>query len=97
MTNLQRRIERLERPVGAGTQAELRLILMQAGATFAMDVDRCMEVLTECGFIRQGSCLLDFLRIPHGLTQGELVEHLREHGAEICNPSGRSAPVVDRL
>jgi hypothetical protein len=38
MTNLQRRIERLERPAGAGAQAGLRLIVMDAGATFAMDV-----------------------------------------------------------
>jgi hypothetical protein len=97
MTNLQRRIERLERPAGADTQAGLRLIVMDAGATFAMDVDRCVEVLAESGFVRPGCCVLDFLNIPHGLTQDELVAYLREHGGEICNPSGRSAPTVGRL
>jgi hypothetical protein len=96
MTNLQRRIERLERPMGTGTQGGLRLIVMAAGATFAMDVDRCVEVLAEGGFIGPGCCVLDFSYIPHGLTQDELVEYLREHGEEICNASGRSVPTVDR-
>jgi hypothetical protein len=92
MTHLQRRIVRLERPVVASTQAGLRLILMQAGATFALDLDQCVEVLAESGFVRQGCCVLDFLHIPRDLKQDELVAHLREHGAEICNPSGQSAP-----
>jgi hypothetical protein len=96
MTNLQRRIERLERPAGASTQAGLRLIVMDAGATFAMDVDRCVEVLAESGFVPPGCCVLDFSYIPQGLKQDELVTYLREHGAEICSPSGRSAPTVGR-
>jgi hypothetical protein len=98
MTNLQRRIERLERPAGAGTQVGLRLILMDAGATFAMDVDRCVEILAESGFLRNGPGIstVDLLDIPHGLSTQELERYLREHGAEICNPSGRSSPTVDR-
>jgi hypothetical protein len=96
MTNLQRRIEQLEQPAGAGTQTGLRLIVMEAGATFAMDVDRCVEILAEGGFIRPGCCVLDFLNIPHGLAQRELVAYLREHGGEICSPSGRSAPTEGR-
>jgi hypothetical protein len=96
MTNIQRRIERLERPVGTGTQSGLRLIVMEAGATFAMDVDECVGVLAEFGFLRPGCCVLDFLDIPQGLKPDELVAHLRAHGAEICNLSGRTAPTVDR-
>jgi hypothetical protein len=96
MTNLQRRIERLERPIGAGSQAGLQLILMQAGATFAMDIDRCVELLAESGFVRPGCCVLDFLHIPHGLCAQELERHLREHGAEICNLQARSVPTADR-
>jgi hypothetical protein len=46
---------------------------------FAMDVDRCVEVLAESGFVRPGCYVLDFLDIPHGLNQDELVAHLREH------------------
>jgi hypothetical protein len=83
--------------MGTGTQGGLRLIVMDAGVTFAMDVDRCVEVLAEGGFIGPGCCVLDFSYIPNGLTQDELVEYLREHGAEICNPSGRSAPAVEHL
>jgi hypothetical protein len=98
MTNLQRRIERLERPVGVGTQEGLRLILMQAGAMFAMDIDRCVEVLAEYGFLLTGPgiSLLNFLGVPHDLSAQELERHLREHGAEICNCKSRSAPTVGR-
>jgi hypothetical protein len=98
MTNLQRRIERLERPAGTGAQAGLRLIVMQAGATFAMDVDRCVEVLVECGFLCAvpGISMLNLLDVPHGLSAQELERYLREHGAEISNLKGRSAPMVDR-
>jgi hypothetical protein len=98
MTNLQRRIERLERPPGAAAQTGLRLIMMQAGATFAMDVDRCVEVLVECGFLCAGPgiSMLNLLDVPHGLSAQELECYLREHGVEICNLKGRSAPMVDR-
>ena len=84
MANLQRRIERLERPDGASKQAGLQLILMQAGATLAMDIDRCVEVLAESGSVRPGSCVLDFLNIPHGLTAPEL-----ERAAEVQKSGGR--------
>jgi hypothetical protein len=99
MTNLQRRIERLERPAGASTQAGLRLIVVDGGAAFAMDVDRCVEILAESGFLRNGPGIstVDLLDIPHGLSAQELERYLREHGAEICNSSGRSAPTVGRL
>jgi hypothetical protein len=91
MTNLHRRIERLERPVGAGTQAGLRLIMMRAGAT--LDVDQCVAILAESGFLVTGSCisLLNFLGVPHGLSAQELERYLREHGAEICNRKDRTA------
>jgi hypothetical protein len=82
--------------MGTGTQGGLRLIVMDAGVTFAMDVDRCVEVLAEGGFIGPGCCVLDFSYIPQGLKLDELVTHLREHGAEICSPSGRSVPTVGR-
>jgi hypothetical protein len=69
---------------------------MDAGATLAMDVDQCVEVLAEFGFVRPGCCVLDFSSIPHGLKQDEVVEHLRAHGEEISNLRARTAPTVDR-
>jgi hypothetical protein len=96
MTNLQRRIERLERLAAVDAQAGGRLILIDAGERLAKDLDRCADVLAESGFVRPGCCVLDFSYIPDGLKQNELVEHLREHSAEICNLKDRSAPTVDR-
>jgi hypothetical protein len=99
MTNLQRRIDRLERSSGVAAQAGLRLIMMQAGARLAMDVDRCVEVLAEYGFLLAGTgiSMLNFLDVPHGLSAQESERYLREHGAEICNPRGRSARPVGQL
>jgi hypothetical protein len=37
------------------TQACLQLIVVDAGATFAMDIDRCVEILAESGFLRNGA------------------------------------------
>jgi hypothetical protein len=58
----------------------------------ALDTDRCVEILGECGFVRTGPgmLLLDLLNVPHGLNARELERYLREHGAEICNPWQRS-------
>jgi hypothetical protein len=98
MRNLQRRIERLERPVSAGTQAWLQLILMQGGATFAFDLDQCVEVLAQRGFLRTWPCIsmLNSLDVPYGLSAKELERYLGEHGAEICNLKGRSAAMLGR-
>jgi hypothetical protein len=71
---------------------------MDAGVTFAMDVDRCVEVLVECGFLCTGPgiSMLNFLDVPHDLSAQELERYLRKHGAEICNLKNRSVPTVDR-
>jgi hypothetical protein len=98
MTHLQRRIERLERPADESTQAGLRLILLQAGETLAMDLDRCVEVLAQCGFLVTGPSIsmLNLLDLPHGQSAQELERYLREHGDEICNLKGRSAATLGR-
>jgi hypothetical protein len=60
-----------------------------------LDTDRCVEILSECGYLRTGpaTLLLDFLRVPHGLNAKELESYLREFGEEICHTSQRPAGV----
>ena len=69
---------------------------MHAGEEFALDPDRCADILLEAGFLRRGrtASVLDFSHVPHGLAADELASYLREHGDEICDVKGRSAPTV---
>jgi len=72
------------------------------GQQFALDRDRCIEILRECGFLPSSRfVVLHFFGIPHGLNAKELEQYLRRHGAQICGtgrdqqqsvPSGTSRP-----
>jgi hypothetical protein len=100
MRGLKRRIEQLEYATGVGTQQGIQVFLMHAGAEFALDMDRCAEILVEAGFLQTGAVsVLDFLQIPHGLAADELASYLREHGQGICSPKprGYSAVTASRL
>jgi hypothetical protein len=60
-------------------------IAVLAGAEFALDQDRCIEILREGGFLpstRFG--VLHFCGIPDGLNAKELERYLRRNGARIC-------------
>jgi hypothetical protein len=98
MQSLKRRIEHLEHRTGAGTQPGLQLVVMRAGAEFALDLNKCAEILAECGFVRTGPgvSLLDFSDVPHGLNAAELERYLREHAEEICNPSAGQRPLASK-
>jgi hypothetical protein len=89
------RIEQLERRTGASTQGEMILFVMQAGAEFALDLGRCVAILSESGFIRtgRGISLLNFLEIPHGLNGEELEQYLRVYG-ETCNFRQTASPAL---
>ncbi len=55
------------------------------GREFALDQDRCIEILGECGFPpKTRFCVLSFCGIPDGLNARELEEYLRTNGAKIC-------------
>src|SRR5215469_15212763 len=96
MRGLKSRIEQLESIAGAGTQQGIRVFLMHAGEEFALDLDRCADILVEAGFLQRGrkASVLNFFHVPHGLAEDELAIYLREHGEEICNVKGRFAPPV---
>jgi hypothetical protein len=97
MRGLKRRIEQLEYAIGVGTQQGIQVFLMHAWAEFALDLDKCAEILVEAGFLQTGPggvSVLDFFHVPHGLAADELASYLREHGDEICNRRDRSAPTA---
>jgi hypothetical protein len=86
MRNLTSRIERLEQRT-RGNEKALRCVVTGGGAELALDTDRCAEILTECGFLQNGTgiSLINLLDVPDGLNARELERYLREHGEEICN------------
>jgi hypothetical protein len=86
LSKLMRRIEKLEGRAGIGAQPGIQLILMRAGQQLALDSDRCVEILKESGFLRDGPWCssLDFGNIPDGLNANELEKYHREHGEQIC-------------
>ena len=54
-----------------------------AGWGLALDQDRCIEILGECGFLPTGPLgLVNLCRISDGLNARDLERFLREHGAE---------------
>ncbi len=87
MRNLQRRIGQLEHRMAADKQDRLLFTLVRTEVEFALDTDRCVEILRDGGFIPagRGLAILDFLSVPAGLNAKELERHLRDHGEEICN------------
>ena len=59
------------------------------GQQFALDRDRCIEILREGGFLpRTRFLVLHFCGIPDGLTAKELEQYLRRNGAQICGLGG---------
>jgi hypothetical protein len=88
---LRRRIENLEQHSGVNDGDGLQVLLMCAGQEFALDSDRCVEILRECGYLRSGApvSLLYFFDAPDDLDAKQLERYLREHGGEICGGSRR--------
>ena len=60
-------------------------VTIQPGQKFALDQDRCIEILGECGFLPTVRfVVLNFMGIPDGLNAKELEQYLRRNGAQIC-------------
>ena len=60
------------------------LVVCKAGWRLALDMDRCVEILDECGSLPTGPVgLVSLLGIPEGLNAGQTERFLREHGAAL--------------
>ena len=54
-----------------------------AGCELALDLDRCAEILDECGFLPKGRfCVVNLCGVPDGLNAKELEKFLRKNGAQ---------------
>jgi hypothetical protein len=87
MRTLERRIGKLEQVTVASKQEGLLFTVERSDVVLALDSDRCVEILRDCGHLpsRRGLSLLNFLRVPDDLDAQELERYLRDHGDEICN------------
>ena len=60
-----------------------------AAKRLALDQDRCIQILRECGFFPTGPIgLMNLGQIPDGLNAEELERFLRENGAETSGLRG---------
>lgn len=95
MTTLMRRISRLEDQFGSANRPRrcTLIVVCNAGWGLALDEDRCIQILGECGFLPTGPAgVVNLGNIPHGLSAEETERFLREHGAEICGLGGAQDP-----
>ena len=83
MRSLRGRIEKLEHRAGDDEQMGL-IVRVFSVDTVGLPIDRCSEILRECGFLRRDTGLIDFTKIPKGLNTAQLERYLRKHGDAIC-------------
>ena len=93
MRTVTRRIAKLEDHFGTATGKPLVLLVVcKAGWGLALDRERCIEILRECGFLPTSGAvgLVNLGQIPDGLNAQELERYLREHGAALSPSPARS-------
>jgi hypothetical protein len=93
MKTVMRRIRQLEDQFGpADGKLCTVLVVCNLGQELALDQDRCVEILAECGFLPTGPIgLVNICHIPNGLTAEGTEMFLRENGAEICGRDSLAA------
>ena len=89
MKTVTRRLDRIEEELGAtsGKRDEiLRVVCTRADTLLALDVEGCVKVLEEYGFLPTGreATVIMLADIPDGLDVSETREYLRTHGAALC-------------
>ena len=85
MKTVTRRIAKLEDQFGTAQRKPPVLLVMSAAANeLALDQDRCIEILRECGHLPTGPGfgIVNLWEIPDGLNAQELERYLRRDGAE---------------
>ena len=71
--------------MGGANRQGILLVVCKAGWGLALDQDRCIQILGECGFLPMSPVgLVNLGRIPDGLNAEELERLLRENGEETC-------------
>jgi hypothetical protein len=83
--------------------------MVVSGPDLALDVDTCLQILRECGFLptvnSNGLRVVALYSVPKRLSAEETERFLREKGAEICGsrgaqnhsgPAGRAPQEIQR-
>jgi hypothetical protein len=89
MSALTRRTRLLENRFGiVDTRPQFLVVMCDAGWGLALEMDRCTEILRECGFLpsKSGVSVVDFGHVPENLNAEELERFLRENGTDLCGP-----------
>ena len=78
---LTRRLNRLEEQMTPA--ASTLVVVRQAGWGLALEEDRCIQILGECGYLPTTPVgVVSLLDVPDGLNAEELERFLRKHGAQ---------------
>ena len=69
-----------------GLKPPILFVVSSVGCRLALDRERCIEILGECGVLPTGPTfgVVDLLNVPKGLNAKEIEKYLRDHAAEIC-------------
>lgn len=85
-----RRIDKLENLLGIAAAKQPCKVWVSSlfGRELALNDDRCVEILRECGSLPNGRrfAIVQLCGIPDGLNAVDLEKFLRENGEEICGP-----------
>jgi hypothetical protein len=82
MKSIDNRVRKLENRF-CDTKPQLLWVACQAGWGLALNQDRCIEILGECGFLPTGRFgVVNLCQIPDGLNATDLERFLRENGAQ---------------
>ena len=94
MKTIDRRIRKLEDRFGlADGKPPLLIVVSLAAKKLALDEDRCVQILRECGHLPTGAVgLVNLGKIPRGLDAKETERFLRERGAETRGPLNGEGP-----
>jgi len=93
MYNRVRRIAKLEKQFGTvESEPPLLFVVSRVECRIALDEDRCIEILRECGFLPTGPTLavVNLRKVPNGLNPKETERYLRENASEICGCRGQA-------
>ena len=91
MKTISKRLVKLEERLGlADGKPPFLVVVTYADRSLALDQDRCVEILRECGHLRSGTMCVNLGRVPRGLNAKELESYLRKHGAETCGMQSRT-------
>ena len=84
---ISKRIAKLEDQFGTAQGKPPHLLVFAVAASdLAVDEDRCIEILRECGHLptSPGLGTVNLYEIADGLNAQELERFLREHGAQLA-------------